>query len=181
MGEKNLLPCLFPVPARFSHFFLTERLFTTISEPGTGYSFSNIVQLEYNGSQIPNFDSCFLFKREIQNSIRKDTTFRYISYSEGPERERNGLETVCSWCICGGSVCAEFNTMASNLYRIFLVIAILIAAQRGKLNLFLYRCSLILVSNKKRRSVEVQFQAYLFPLRFDNGPQRGRKPSVDWS
>ena len=78
-------------------------------------------------------------------------------------------------------MCAEFNTMASNLYRIFLVIAILIAAQRGKLNLFLYRCSLILVSNKKRRSVEVQFQAYLFPLRFDNGPQRGRKSSVDWS
>ena len=49
----------------------------------------------------------------------------------------------------------------------------------------------ILVSNKKRRSVEVQFPAYLFSLRRDNGPQPGtgyiaspsavqRKPSVDW-
>ena len=29
-------------PARFSHFFITERLSTTISEPGTGYSTNSI-------------------------------------------------------------------------------------------------------------------------------------------
>ena len=36
-------PCLSPAHARFSHFLFTERLFTTISEPGTGYVSSLLV------------------------------------------------------------------------------------------------------------------------------------------
>lgn len=83
--------------------------------------------------------------------------------------------------------------MASSFCRIFLVIAILIAPQRGKLNLFLYKCSLLkefLFSSPKKSgdlsksnsrlisSICVSTMALNLEQASPSAVQR--KPSVDW-